>query len=96
MIERWKAKLGASVLFVSTDEQAEVLETYKKEHPKTPHSVRMETPDDLPEWLKKWGLDPGAGLPLHLFVGADQKIKCVRAGAVAEHHYPLVEQLLSE
>lgn len=96
MIERWKGKLGADVLFISTDEDPELLATYQKEHPNTPETARMEAPDELPQWLTKWGLDAGAGLPLHLFVGKDQKIKCVRAGAVAEHHRELVAELLSE
>jgi hypothetical protein len=94
MIERWKSKLGTDILYISTDEEAEVLDSYMKEHPNIPKSTRMEDSEQLPEFLKKWGIDPGAGLPLHIFVGADQSIKCVRAGAVAEHHYDIIAMLL--
>lgn len=96
MIETWAPKLGIEVLYVSTDEDAEVLAAYRKEHPTIPESTRMETPDDLPQWLQKWGVDPGAGLPLHLFVDPAGKIQCARAGAVAEHHYEVIAHLLSK
>lgn len=96
MIERWKSKLGTEILYISTDEEAEVLDAYMKEHPNIPRSTRMEDSEALPEFLKKWGVDPGAGLPLHIFVGADKAIKCVRAGAVAEHHYDIVAMLMEK
>ncbi len=94
MIERWKGKLGAGVLFVSADEESEALDAYRSEHPDTPATLRMKEPGKLSEWMSSLGLDPGAGLPLHLFVGGDDEVRCVRAGAVAEHHYAVIENLL--
>ena len=50
--------------------------------------------ESLTDWMKSIGLDAGAGLPLHVFVTAENKVRCARAGAVSEHHLKLVQALL--
>lgn len=94
MIERWKAEHGLQVLYVSADEESGALDAFLKEHPKTPETATMNEPSALTEWMKGLGLDEGAGLPLHVFVRADNTVACARAAAVSEHHLPLIKNLL--
>ena len=94
MIDRWKKEHGLQVLFVSADEEAEALPAFQKEHPEFPQTAQMTNPAALTGWMKERGLDSGAGLPLHLFVSADNKVRCARTGAVSEHHLTIIKSLL--
>jgi thiol-disulfide isomerase/thioredoxin len=94
MIETWRAKLAGDVLFVSADEDPEALQNFSKKHPDLPASLHMKDPEGLAEWMKGLSLDAGAGLPLHIFVGAEGNVRCIRAGAVSESHYAVVESLM--
>jgi thiol-disulfide isomerase/thioredoxin len=94
MIERWREEHGIQVLYVSADEERSALDTYLKDHPKTPSTTTMNEPGALTDWMKALGLDEGAGLPLHVFVRADNTVACARAAAVSEHHLSLVKNLL--
>ena len=40
------------------------------------------------------GLDRGAAIPIHVFVDPQQRVRCVRVGAVSEPDYKTVEHLL--
>ena len=40
------------------------------------------------------GLDPGAGLPIHIFVEKASNVRCVRTGAVNEGDYAAVAELV--
>lgn len=94
MIERWKNEEGFAVLYVSADEEADALEEFRQRHPDMPASAEMTEPEQIHGWMRKLGLDEGAGLPLHLFVDHQGNLLCARAAAVAEHHLPLVRALL--
>ena len=48
----------------------------------------------LGPWLTTIGLDASAVIPVHLFVDPDQKIRCVRMGAVSEPEYDAVKKVL--
>lgn len=94
MIASWKEKLGAQIVFISADEDPEALPHFIDSHKNFPKTLRMKDPEALPEWLKSNGIEAGSGLPLHLFVDAGGEVLCARTGAIAEHHYPVVESLL--
>lgn len=94
MIERWKKEHGLEVLYVSADEERGTLEAFIKQHPEIPPTATMNDPTGLTEWMKGMGLDEGAGLPLHVFVRADNTVACARAAAVSEHHLALIKGLL--
>lgn len=94
MIERWREDHGIQVLYVSADEESGALDAFLKKHPKTPSTATMDEPSALTDWMKGLGLDEGAGLPLHVFVRADNSVACARAAAVSEHHLPLIKSLL--
>jgi len=96
MIEEWKKTHGFDILYVSADEEAEARSDFAKKHPSFPKTKRMASPDGLGEWAQKTGLDAGAGLPIHLFVDHERKVKCVRAGAILPHHQAMVTHLLAK
>lgn len=99
MMQSWRSRLAqdgsnAALVFINVDAEAESVETFRQEHPATPESLRIAGPDALAPWMEGLGLDPGAGLPVHVLVGGDGRTRCVRAGGVTEDHYALVQTLL--
>ncbi len=94
MIDEWRSKLPGDVVFVSADEEPEALAEFAQKHPGLPSSHHMKDPESLPDWMKGLSLDAGAGLPLHIFVNSAGKVRCIRAGAVSESHWGIVEALM--
>jgi hypothetical protein len=56
--------------------------------------MRIARFDDLRGWLGTTGLDQNAVVPIHYFVDGDDKIRCVRTGAVDEGHYATIKRVL--
>lgn len=99
MLIRWKSKLtkaGVPVTldFVSADETVDIVDGFRKTHPAIPESMHLKDPEALESWMEQLGLDKGAGLPIHIFVRPDGRIRCVRAAAINEGHYSTVVELL--
>ena len=94
MIASWKKQLGAEIAFVSVDEEKETLARFFAARPAFPRSAHLTDPEALPGWLKSLRLDAGAGLPVHVFAGADKRIRCVRAAAIKPNHLEIVSTLL--
>ena len=99
MLSEWtqrfkKAGMATSLDFVSVDEEAATLATFMKGHPEIPSTLHLKDPEALPPWLTALGLDPGAGLPIHIFADAQGVLKCIRAAAISENHYATIEKLL--
>lgn len=99
MITAWQKQLSGqgksvAVEFVSVDETADAVKTFRAQHPDLPQSTRLADPTGLPAVVSALGLDSGAGLPIHVFLEAGSKIRCVRAGAVTQSHFATVSSLL--
>lgn len=99
MIVRWQKQLAAEgkavdLAFVSVDEDAAVVPTFRAEHPGMPDSLHLADPAALAGLVAGLGLDAGAGLPIHVFVEPGARVRCVRAGAVTESHHAVVAGLL--
>jgi thiol-disulfide isomerase/thioredoxin len=99
MIATWQQQLAAQgkrldVQFVSVDETPEVVAAFRAQHPSMPASFRVADPTGLAAFVGELGLDSGAGLPIHVFVEPDARVRCVRAGAITESHYAIVSSLL--
>ena len=62
---------------------ARVVATYRSEHPSTPATARLADPDAVSTWLESLGV-AGARLPVHVFIGPDGTVRCVRASAVED------------
>lgn len=72
----------------------EELAAFVKEHPAAKSSLRIADPDGLGAWLTTVGLSDSAGLPIHLFVDADDRLRCARLGGVGEDDYAAVLAVL--
>ena len=99
MLAKWRNRLNQEGVpmrldFLSVDEEATTLANFMKKNPHIPTSLHLKDPEALPPWLTELGLDPGAGLPIHIFADKAGAIRCIRAGAIAEDHYPTIAKLL--
>lgn len=99
MIARFQQRLKEdgdtiSVNFVSVDTSADAIAKFKKLHPGMPQTMRLTNADELTAYVEGLGLGANAGLPIHVFAGADGHVRCVRSGAVTESHLATIEPLL--
>lgn len=100
MLVQWQARLAkegvnVALQFLSVDAAAEDVTKWRGAHPTAPPSMRFAKFSDLGGWLESVGLDATAVIPIHLFVDPDQKVRCVRMGAVSEPEYAAVKKVLS-
>lgn len=98
-IADWKAKLDATghpteVVFVSVDGADVDLGEFGKTHPEVADTLRISDPEQLSSWLVALGLPANAVLPIHLFVDAAGRLRCVRMGGVGAEDYAGVEAVL--
>ena len=99
MIATWHKQLQGEgkrldVQFVSVDETADAVQAFRTQHPALPPTLRLADPAALGAFVAALGLDAGAGLPIHVFVEPDARVRCVRAGAITESHYAVVSSLM--
>lgn len=100
LLARWHERLGkegvdVALHFLSVDARAEDVTRWREKNTSAPPSMRLADLGALNAWLESVGLDASAVLPLHLFVDAEQKVRCVRMGSVSEPEYAAVKQVLS-
>lgn len=86
--------LKVDLVFISADDSDQVLDEYRKKHPQTPASLRIDKADSLPTWLDAIGLGANAPIPVHMLVDPAGKVRCVRAGQVKESDLPAVRSIL--
>lgn len=100
LLESWQKTLTDEgtpmvVAFLSVDESADDVATFREKHPETPASPRMADPsDNLPTWMTTIGLDGEAPIPVHILVDPADKVRCVRAGQVHDRDLDAVRTLL--
>jgi thiol-disulfide isomerase/thioredoxin len=100
-LQKWQKRLtadaGPGVLrFLSVDATAKAVTAFAGHYPDIQTGVRIKEFSDLAGWLPTIGLDAGAVLPIHVFLDADQRIRCVREGAVNSGDYEVVRQVLRD
>jgi hypothetical protein len=91
----WQPRLAAaghpvSFVFISADASDAEVSSYRAAHPDVPVGARLADPDALAAWATSVGLDAEAPIPLHILVDPKDRVRCVRAGAVADRDYPAV------
>jgi thiol-disulfide isomerase/thioredoxin len=98
LMTKWKGELAddglGGLLLISADDTQKAVDDFRSEHPETPDTLRVQTPDDLKEWFVSVGLDEGAPLPVHLFVDPQNKVRCLRAGGVGESDFASIEAMI--
>jgi len=51
-------------------------------------------PQALADYLGKLGMSPDSMLPIQMLVDPNDKLRCVRVGAVSAEHYPTIRRLM--
>jgi thiol-disulfide isomerase/thioredoxin len=100
MILEWGGRMrasGASVelTFLSADASDEAVATFRQAHPNAPETLRAADARAIRTWVTSVGLDEGAPLPIHVFTDGMGRVRCARAGAVAERDYEAVRSVLA-
>lgn len=99
MLQKWAPKLvsegvDVALQFVSVDAQAADIERWGKGRAAVPPTVRVKEFGLVGPWFMALGMEPDSVIPVHLFVDAADRIRCVRLGALEEDHYDTVKALL--
>jgi hypothetical protein len=101
LIARWRtARLGEetdfNLEFISVDEEAGALTAFLTAHSelKTQRQRRLVDPQALVGLLSSLGLGSDTSLPVHVFLDAKGRARCVRAGGINESDLMSVRELL--
>jgi thiol-disulfide isomerase/thioredoxin len=96
-LAKWRDKLKTfDLVLVSIDQSTDDLAAYQKLLPETRRTLRLTDEKAQEAWFTKLGLTAATPIPVHVFVDAKQRVRCVRAGGVRDQDLPIVEKLLAE
>ena len=100
LIKRFAADLNKAgkpvdLVLLSVDQTDEVVTAYQAKHSEARGSLRVKEPLSVEDWLSGLGLSGSAALPIHLFAGPDNKLRCVRSGALNDGDFARIEALLA-
>lgn len=90
-----KQGLSVELSLLSVDQSPEAVSKFASQHPEVRGTLQIKDAAALEAWLPKVGLDSGATLPIHLFVDAQNKVRCARTGALRESDLGLVKKLIA-
>lgn len=101
LLATWKAALAKdgvlldlTLLSVDTPEAEAALRAAVAKGLPGPTSW-LRAPADLDPFLASLGVEAGAALPIHALVDKDDRIRCVRVGAIHDRDYGAVRALLT-
>jgi thiol-disulfide isomerase/thioredoxin len=90
-IEKFRGRLGDDgatlELQLLAADGPEEFDAFVAENAAAKGSLRLADPDGLSAWVGSLGLEANAGLPLHLFVDAEDRLRCARLGGVGNDDY---------
>ncbi len=96
---KWQHRLGGpsklALTFVSVDETPDDIATFAKSHADSPLTLRLADSKTQEAWFTQLGLQGAPPIPIHVFVDAQQRVRCVRAGGVRDQDFAIIEKLLS-
>jgi len=97
-LTEWRDELAPrsdfDLVFLSADADAETVRTFTKDHPEVEGSLRLDSADAVDPWVKEMGLPGSAVLPVHVFVDAHDRVRCLRSAGIGKDDRAAVEQLL--
>ena len=100
LLGKWRTALAADgaplamELWSVDGEEKDLVDWLQKN--KMPGTVRwVRGSEDLPALLAQLGLDRNTAIPIHALVDADDRLRCVRVGAVHDSDYSAVKALLA-
>jgi thiol-disulfide isomerase/thioredoxin len=84
------------VVFLSLDEDTEELAKFLDAHAELKAAARMRAsdPGNLASWFAKYKLPADSAIPVHLLVAPDGRVRCARAGALADGDFATVKNLM--
>ncbi len=85
-----------STYFLSVDQTAEAVTTYRAAHTDTPEGARLADPEGLPGLITALGLDAGATIPIHALVDPSGHIRCARSGSIGERDYATISAIVTD
>jgi hypothetical protein len=100
LLGRWRDTLvkdgiDLSLELWSIDEDEAALKQWLSEKP-MPGAVRwLKDEASLAPTLESFGIDKNSAIPIHLFVDAADRIRCVRVGAVHEGDFGAIKTILA-
>jgi thiol-disulfide isomerase/thioredoxin len=100
-LAEWEGKLqdeveAGEVHFLSLDATAEVVSKFQKAHPDLPTGVRIADASLMNDWVTSLGLEASAAaLPIHIFLDAEGRTRCVYMGGVEASDYATVKAVLT-
>jgi thiol-disulfide isomerase/thioredoxin len=90
-IEKFRARLGEDgaqlELQLLAADGPEEFDAFVAANAAAKGSLRLADPDGVAPWVGSLGLEANAGLPLHLFVDGDDRLRCARLGGVGNDDY---------
>ena len=101
ILVEWQRRFAAEgrevdMIFLSVDEDPEVVARFRGSHPGTPETLRLTDPAALEGWITGLGLDRGATLPINVFADPQGHLRCARSGAVGASDQAAVSVLLAQ
>jgi thiol-disulfide isomerase/thioredoxin len=95
---KWRQELGAKadfeLVFLSADGDPAAVRGFAELHPEVVGSLELQSADALQSWAAGIGVPGQAVLPIHVFVDAEDRVRCVRTAGIGEGDRDAVEQLL--
>lgn len=98
-LTQWKADLAqdgvtTDLVLLSVDGDSEAVAAFAQKHAEVKDTLEIENAELMGPWLESLGLSHSSVLPIHFFVDAEDKIRCVRMAGVSETDYEAVKQVL--
>jgi thiol-disulfide isomerase/thioredoxin len=99
-LTKWHRELEKSLdfelVFLGADADEAAVKQFAAKHPEIAGSLELSQADALQPWATSIGVPGQAVLPIHVFVDAQDRVRCVRTAGVGEDDRAAVEQLLAQ
>lgn len=99
-LTRWRTELAAQtpfeLVFLSADGEAGAVDAFAGDHPEVADSLEIDDAAQLDPWLAQLGLQGTSVLPVHLFVDAESRVRCIRMAGIRESDRAGVAQILAK
>jgi thiol-disulfide isomerase/thioredoxin len=101
LLLKWRDELrkdgvDVEILFLSLDEDADVLDTFLSQRKDIPPAsvARAASQRDYEQWVKAYLKDPSTPIPIHLLGSSDGSLRCIRSGSLREGDFPAAREVL--
>jgi len=94
-IVEWQDRFGANLELLATDGDPAAVAAFAKGHPEVRGSLELADASAVQPWLTELGLPSASVLPIHLFVDAGDRLRCVRMAGLTERDEAAVAEVLA-